>query len=107
MSGSKANEATRAQVVRAVRAIPEDKLFAWDGVSEDERPLSRDEMQQGMALAAKRRGRPAGSGTKEQVAIRLDHDVLAAFRAMGPGWQTRINAALGEWLRTQQPKSHG
>ena len=36
--------------------------------------------------------------TKEQVAIRFDPDVLAAFRADGPGWQSRMNKALKEWL---------
>ena len=36
--------------------------------------------------------------TKEQVAIRFDPDVLHAFRAAGPGWQTRMNTALKEWL---------
>lgn len=48
----------------------------------------------------KKRGRPAGSATKEQVAIRFDHDVLAAFRTAGPGWQTRMNDALRDWLKT-------
>lgn len=38
-------------------------------------------------------GRPVGS-TKEQVALRVDKDVLARFRAGGPGWQTRMNNAL-------------
>ena len=32
--------------------------------------------------------------TKEAVHIRLDPDLLAHFRAGGPGWQTRLNAAL-------------
>jgi uncharacterized protein (DUF4415 family) len=40
-----------------------------------------------------RRGRPAGE-TKTQVSLRIDNDVLAAFRADGPGWQSRMNAAL-------------
>ncbi|WP_434738291.1 BrnA antitoxin family protein [Sphaerotilus sp.] len=40
------------------------------------------------------------SPTKEQVAIRLDPGVLAAFRASGRGWQTRVNTALKEWLKT-------
>ena len=40
-----------------------------------------------------RRGRPPGS-TKTQISLRLDQDVLAAFRAEGPGWQSRMNAAL-------------
>jgi uncharacterized protein (DUF4415 family) len=46
-----------------------------------------------------RAGRPAGSGNKEQVAIRFDKDILAAFRATGRGWQTRMNDALKEWLK--------
>ena len=33
------------------------------------------------------------------MAIRFDPEVLAAFRASGPGWQTRINVALKEWLK--------
>jgi uncharacterized protein (DUF4415 family) len=45
-------------------------------------------------------GRPAGSGNKEQVAIRFDRDVLAVFRAGGPGWQTRMNDALKDWLKS-------
>ena len=40
-----------------------------------------------------RRGRPPGS-TKQQVSLRLDTAILDAFRADGPGWQTRINDAL-------------
>lgn len=37
--------------------------------------------------------RPPGSN-KQSVSIRLDKDVLAKFRATGPGWQSRINEAL-------------
>jgi len=40
-----------------------------------------------------RRGRPPGSN-KQQVAIRLDRDVIDHFKAQGPGWQKRINEAL-------------
>ena len=39
--------------------------------------------------------------TKEPVALRLDPDVLAAFRADGPGWQTRMNAVLRKWVDAQ------
>ncbi len=41
-----------------------------------------------------RRGRPRAATTKEPVKIRLDADVLAALRASGDGWQTRINDTL-------------
>jgi uncharacterized protein (DUF4415 family) len=37
--------------------------------------------------------------TKEPVKLRLDADVLAALRASGDGWQTRINEALRASLR--------
>lgn len=56
-----------------------------------------------MTPARRRVGRPAGSGSKEQVAIRLDREILAAFRATGPGWQTRMNEALRDWLKTHSP----
>ena len=88
----------RKQVAKAVRAVPADKHFEWGGQDESERPLKPDGMRAGMA-AARKRGRPAGSGSKEQVAIRIDHEVLAAFRAAGPGWQTRMNAVLAESLK--------
>lgn len=77
--------------------------YVWDGKDEDERPLTREEMRTGIEAYRKSRGRPAGSGSKEQVAILFDRDVLAAFRAAGPGWQTRINAALRDWLKSHSP----
>ena len=47
-----------------------------------------------------RRGRPLGSGSKAQVTLRLDVEVLEKFKASGDGWQTRINEALKSWVRT-------
>lgn len=56
-------------------------------------------------IAALRRTRgPNKRPAKEQVAIRLDPEVLGALRASGPGWQTRVNAALKEWLASQPAK---
>lgn len=41
------------------------------------------------------RGRPPlGDRAKRTVTIRLDADVIDAYRALGRGWQTRINADL-------------
>ena len=50
----------------------------------------------------KTRGRNRAA-TKEQIAVRYSPEVLAAFRAAGPGWQTRMNEALKDWLRTHSP----
>jgi len=49
-----------------------------------------------------RRGRPVGS-SKTPTTVRLDNDVLEAFRATGPRWQSRLNAALADWLKTHSP----
>jgi uncharacterized protein (DUF4415 family) len=48
---------------------------------------------------ALKRGRPKSERTKTATTIRFDEDVLAAFKATGRGWQTRMNDALREWLR--------
>jgi uncharacterized protein (DUF4415 family) len=35
------------------------------------------------------------------VTLRLDPDLLDRLRASGPGWQTRVNKALRDWLKKQ------
>ena len=50
-------------------------------------------------LGLRARG-PQKAPTKERTTIRLSRDVLRRFRESGPGWQTRIDAALREWLET-------
>ena len=37
---------------------------------------------------------------KERITIRLSPDVVQRFRATGDGWQTRVDAALQDWLKT-------
>lgn len=50
------------------------------------------------ALAEKMRknvgGRPKAENPKVAVSLRLDPEVVASFKAKGPGWQTRMNEAL-------------
>jgi uncharacterized protein (DUF4415 family) len=48
-------------------------------------------------------GRPKAAVTKERITIRLSPEVVERFRASGPGWQTRIDAALKDWLTTHKP----
>lgn len=112
MAGSKTTSTTletlRAARKRGASKTDVDRVrarapYVWDGRSEDERPLSRKEMQAGIEAYRRQRGRPAGSD-KESTTIRLDRDILAAFRAGGPGWQTRMNAALRDWLKTHSAR---
>lgn len=102
MSGLKVNKMTRSQVLEAVRAIPSEHDFVWDGQDDDDRPLTKEEMQVG--LVARKPGRPVGSD-KISTTIRFDADVVMAFRAGGRGWQSRMNAALKDWLRTHSAEA--
>jgi uncharacterized protein (DUF4415 family) len=69
---------------------------AW--VDRDDAPeltdrfFDRAEIRQGDRIV--RRGRPPLPSPKQAVKLRLDADVLAAYRKTGAGWQTRINADL-------------
>ena len=50
-----------------------------------------------------RRGSLLTEQKKQSVTIRYDADVVTAFKATGAGWQTRMNDALREWLKTHAP----
>ena len=95
---------SREDVITTLKAKEREAPYVWDGQDEDERPATPEELADGVAQARKR-GRPAGSGVKEQVAIRLDKDILEAFRAQGQGWQTRINQALRCYLAEHPTQS--
>ena len=49
---------------------------------------------------AKRLGRPIKENKKSGIYIRLSPTVLAHFKAMGKGWQTRIDEVLSDWVVT-------
>jgi uncharacterized protein (DUF4415 family) len=65
--------------------------------------VPKADVAQALRPALLRRGRPVGTTKREpkvQTAIRFDADVLAGLRATGRGWQTRVNDAARDWLRT-------
>ncbi|MEE1612084.1 BrnA antitoxin family protein [Microvirga sp. CF3016] len=53
-----------------------------------------------LAAVAKKVGRPKSENPKVPVSLRLDPDVLEAYKKTGQGWQVRIN----EVLRAGMPK---
>lgn len=59
----------------------------------------------GLVSLTKRRGErgPQKTPTKERISIRLSHEVVERFRATGDGWQTRVDAALQDWLKSHTP----
>jgi uncharacterized protein (DUF4415 family) len=56
------------------------------------RPFS--EVFPDLAESLRRSRGPQKAPTKQLVSLRLDRDVIAHFKAGGPGWQTRINDVL-------------
>ncbi|MFV0383376.1 BrnA antitoxin family protein [Paracoccus sp. (in: a-proteobacteria)] len=81
----------------------------WDAVDSPEltdeqlataRPFRKahPELLSGMQEEEARRGRPPLENPKVSISARLDADLVAALRATGPGWQTRVNAILREAL---------
>ena len=51
-----------------------------------------------VAMLKPKRGRPVLDTPKQHVNIRLDADIVLAFKSRGRGWQTKMNSALREWL---------
>ncbi|MBF0309808.1 MAG: BrnA antitoxin family protein [Magnetococcales bacterium] len=79
-------EMTEADFGRGVWKIGEHTISPEEGM---------EAFRQGL-----RRGRPVGSDTKVSTTIRFDSEVITAFRATGKGWQTRMNDALRDWLKS-------
>lgn len=75
-------EAEDAAINAGIAADPD--AFEWT-----------DEM---FAQAKATRGRPTVEHPKKVISMRLDDDVVAALRASGKGWQTRVNQLLREYV---------
>lgn len=103
MTGSKITSRTSEQMRRA-RAQGQSGSD-WERVR---RTLQEDAgaVEQTQAIAAlieRKRGRPVQGEPKTAISLRVPDSVLAAFKATGPGWQSRMGDALKEWLRTHHP----
>ncbi|CAH1092837.1 hypothetical protein NTG1052_970005 [Candidatus Nitrotoga sp. 1052] len=46
---------------------------------------------------------PQKAPFEERITIRLSREVVEQFRESGEGWQTRVDAALREWLKSHSP----
>jgi uncharacterized protein (DUF4415 family) len=90
---------------KLARNTPDEEAAIQRGIATDpDNPeWTKQEMAQARPLSEilekRRAGRPPMANPKEQVSVRYDADVLAAFRATGEGWQTRMNEALRTYLQ--------
>ncbi len=67
----------------------------------DSTPLTDSEWNDVKPRLKRGPGRPLGSGSKAQVTLRLDIEVIKALKATGAGWQTRANDVLRLWVQHQ------
>jgi uncharacterized protein (DUF4415 family) len=101
--------AARAKAREALAAMTEEEENAIVGAAladPDARPLDEERLARMRPASAadvadlnrRLRGRPRLEAPKRLVSLRLDPDVVARFRATGPGWQSRINEVLRRHL---------
>ncbi len=55
-------------------------------------------------LSSRKRG-PQKAPTKKLISIRLSQDVVHEFRATGPGWQSRVDSILKDWLKKKAKRT--
>ncbi len=103
MTGSKITSLTSEQLRRA-RAQGQSGSD-WERVR---RALQEDAQaaEQTQAIAEvmeRKRGRPVQGEPKTAISLRVPDSVLAAYKATGPGWQSRMTQALKDGLLTHHP----
>ncbi len=84
---------TEEQIQRMIASDPDapeatDEQLAKAQPFDEAFPALAEEMRKNVG------GRPRSETPKVPVSLRLDPDVVARFKAKGPGWQTRMNKAL-------------
>jgi uncharacterized protein (DUF4415 family) len=64
----------------------------------------KDPIREGISdMTTRKPGRPRRKGpTKIPITIRLDMDVLRALKLSGPGWQTRVNHLVRNWILDEE-----
>lgn len=81
-----------AEIQRQIAEDPDD-FEATDEQLAQLRPLA-EVLPELHASILRARGRPVTGKARQVVSLRLDPEVVAKFKATGPGWQGRINDVL-------------
>lgn len=82
---------------------PEEDAAITTAAQADPDALPLTDAEWAAVMPKVRRGRRLAAVTKERITIRLSRDVVETFRASGDGWQTRVDTALKDWLKTHTP----
>ena len=84
---------TEEQIQRMIASDP-DAPEATDDQLAQAKPFGEAFPALADAMRRSVGGRPKSENPKVAVSLRLDQEIVARFKATGPGWQTRMNDAL-------------
>ena len=84
---------------------PEEDAIIQTGIDADRDTWFLTDEEWEKVKPTVRIGRPPAEVTKERITIRLSRDVVTQFRATGAGWQTRMDAALRQFIE-EHPLAH-
>lgn len=107
------DEDRRRAVARKAKALAlvmpteeEDAAITKAALADPDNPPMTDAELAKLKPARRPRGRPTLDVTKVPTSIRFDNVVLDSFKALGDGWQTRINDVLLQYLVETHQLSH-
>jgi uncharacterized protein (DUF4415 family) len=86
-----------AQIMAGITQDPDAREWGKEEFSQA-RPAAEVLSPEIVAAMKRARGRPVAEEPKVPTTIRLDADVVSAFKATGKGWQSRMNQALRKYL---------
>ncbi len=96
MQAGKKHPEQRTDWERVKRDAAQNAPVAFDPAVDPYDPNDAKATTDYWRAATVKRGRPPVAVPRPTLNMRIDAEVLAAFKATGPGWQTRINAVLRE-----------
>lgn len=85
--------------MNAITPHPDPEMAAFEAAllrSLDEAHRGQGRITTPEQIAKRKVGRPVQAIHKVPITLRLDPDVVAAWRASGKGWQTRAAAVLAQ-----------
>jgi uncharacterized protein (DUF4415 family) len=96
---------TKAEDERINRGIAADPdMPEWTSEDFAKARAASEVLPRGLYEAAVKRCRgqrgPQKAPVKKAITLRIDPDILARYKAMGPGWQSRMNEALRRSIET-------
>jgi len=86
------------------RIVPDDDIPEMTSADFSAAKSLKADMPEVVEALKRGRGRPKVDNPKARVSLRLDPKIVAAYKATGEGWQSRINEILTRALLRQKFK---